>query len=310
MPRKKKVITESTIITKKKTARKRSPAKKLSALAAAKPKKKPRFKKDKPQAEVKYYAGPVMQKFEAERNFELPSRYGDNRIVAMVRDPYWFFAYWEVSDQRRGEISRMAGGELFSRAKEILRVYDTENWKYFDIHLAGGAVSWYIKVPAPNRTYCVDIGFLLPDGRFIAAARSNWITMPLDRMSDIIDEEWLIPDWEKIYSLSGGFGIGQSSQEVRALVAGSGWISSGSARPPMQARPFWLTANCELIVYGATEPSATLTVQGRKIDLREDGTFSLRFSLPDGDQVIPIEAIRDDGAERRQITPKIERRTE
>jgi hypothetical protein len=51
-------------------------------------------------------------------------------------------------------------------------------------------------------------------------------------------------------------------------------------------------------------------VQGRKIDLREDGTFSLRFSLPDGQQVIPIEAIRDDGAERRQVTPKVERQTE
>ncbi|MBU1867754.1 MAG: DUF4912 domain-containing protein, partial [Candidatus Margulisbacteria bacterium] len=245
MPRKKKVITATTIITRKKTARKKSPAKKLNALAAARPKKKPRTKKIKPPIipsgpkveEAKYYTGPVMRKFETEREFELPASYGDNRIVAMVRDPYWFFAYWEVSSRRRDEIGQMVGGDLFSRSKEVLRVYDTENWNYFDIQLTAGSASWYIKVPAPNRTYCVDIGFLLPDGRFIAAARSNWITMPLDRMSDLIDEEWMIPDWEKIYSLSGGFGIGKGSQEIRELVkkrfleeSGSGWVSSGSAR--------------------------------------------------------------------------------
>ncbi|MGB9613167.1 MAG: DUF4912 domain-containing protein, partial [Candidatus Margulisiibacteriota bacterium] len=62
--------------------------------------------------------------------------------------------------------------------------------------------------------------------------------------------------------------------------------------------------------YGATEPTATVTIQGRKINLREDGTFTLRFALPDGRQVIPIEAIRDDGLERRKITPIVERKTE
>lgn len=325
MPRKKKVITAETIITRKKSAKKKSPAKKLTALAAAKPKRKPRIKKtvapivlanQERIEESKYYAGPVMQKFAPEKGFEFPASYGDNRIVAMVRDPAWFFAYWEVSRQRRDEIRQMVGHDQFARSRETLRVYDTENWNYFDIHLAGGATSWYIKV-APNRTYCVDIGFLLPDGRFIAAARSNWISMPLDRMSDVIDEEWLTLDWDKLYALSGGFGLGKGSQEIRELVkkrfleeSASGWVSSGSAQAPRPARPFWLAANCELIVYGATEPSATVTIQGRKIELRDDGTFSLRFSLPDGNQVIPIEAVRDDGAERRQITPKVERRTE
>jgi hypothetical protein len=68
-------------------------------------------------------------------------------------------------------------------------------------------------------------------------------------------------------------------------------------------------ANTELIVYGATEPTAKLFVQGKRVNLRRDGTFSLRFALPDGQQVIPIEAIRDDEQEKRSITPVVEKKT-
>ena len=32
---------------------------------------------------------------------------------------------------------------------------------------------------------------------------------------------------------------------------------------------------------GATEPDAAVTIGGRKIQLRKDGTFSFRFALPD-----------------------------
>ena len=266
----------------------------------------------------KFYAGPVMQKFAEERPWEFPAGYGDNRIVLMVRDPHWLFAYWEINDRRRAELGAELGAEVFRRSRELLRVYDTGDWRFFDLDLSGGARSWYIKVPAANRTYCVDIGYLTPDGKFVTAARSNFVTAPLDRMSDVIDEQWLIPDWDRLYALSGGFRIGQGSLEIQELIkkrfqeeSSSGWVSSLSSPMPRPAeRPFWLVANCELIVYGATEPSATLTVQGHKIDLRPDGTFSLRFALPDGHQVIPIEAIRDDGAERRKITPKVERQTD
>lgn len=265
----------------------------------------------------KYYAGPVMQKFAPESRFEFPAGYGDNRIVLMVRDPHWLYTYWEVNEARRSEIRQQIGDDAFYRSREFLRVVDAESRKHHDIEV-GAARNWYVHVPAANRTYYVEIGFLTPDGRFIAAARSNNVTTPLDTMSDVIDEQWLIPDWDKMYALSGGFGLGRGSQEIKELMkkrfqqeASSGWLFSPSspAKKPVE-RPFWLAANCELIVYGATEPSATVTVQGRKIDLREDGSFSLRFSLPDGKQFIPIEAIRDDGAERRKITPQVERKTE
>jgi hypothetical protein len=236
----------------------------------------------------------------------------------MVRDPYWIYVYWEISARRYQEIKDEVGSAVLAAARENLRVYDTQNWHSFDIEVSGGAKNWYLHVPFPNRTYCVDIGFLTGAGKFITAARSNWVTTPLDRMSEVIDEQWMIPDWEKIYALSGGLGIGLGSLEIQERMqkhfqeeAASGWIFSiSSPIAGRKERPFWLTANCELIVYGATEPTATVTVQGRKINLRADGTFSLRYALPDGKQTIPIEAVREDGGSRRKITPIVDRRTE
>ncbi|MDD5174552.1 MAG: DUF4912 domain-containing protein, partial [Candidatus Omnitrophica bacterium] len=73
---------------------------------------------------------------------------------------------------------------------------------------------------------------------------------------------------------------------------------------------FWLVVNTELIVYGATEPDAKLTVQGKEIKLQPDGTFTLRFALPDGKQVIPVEATSSDGIDHRKITPVVTRKTE
>lgn len=275
--------------------------------------------------ESKYDIGSVGQTFPEsplaaakETRFEFPSGYGDNHIVLMVRDPHWLYTYWEINEKRRGEIIGEIGKDIFERSSEMLRVHDTNSWESFDLSLSYGARNWYVHVPNPGRTYCVEIGYKTPDGRFIAAAHSNWVKTPLDRMSDEIDEEWMIPDWEKIYSLSGGFGIGKGSEEIRELMqkrfeaeSASGWVSSiSSPVRKLGERPFWLVANCELIVYGATEPTATVTVQGHKIKLREDGTFSLRYALPDGKQFIPVEAVRDDGEQRRKIIPIVERKTE
>ncbi len=53
---------------------------------------------------------------------------------------------------------------------------------------------------------------------------------------------------------------------------------------------FWLKVNAELVIYGATEPNARVTMGGRLIQLREDGTFSYRFALPDGRYELDIQA--------------------
>jgi hypothetical protein len=78
-----------------------------------------------------------------------------------------------------------------------------------------------------------------------------------------------------------------------------------------EAKPknFWLKADTELIVYGATEPDAKLTVQGQPVTLRPDGSFSLRFYLPDSVQEYPIKAVSADGTMERNITFVVQRQT-
>lgn len=88
--------------------------------------------------------------------------------------------------------------------------------------------------------------------------------------------------------------------EGQPEVPGAAGISSLGAPQPAQPAPkdFWFQVNAELVVYGATEPDAIVTIGGRQIHLREDGTFSYRFSLPDGAHQLPIQAMNRDGDSR------------
>ena len=260
---------------------------------------------------------------------ELPSSYGENRIVLLVRDPYWVHVYWDVSrDALLG--ARAALKDEWFDAKSILRVHDvtgvdfngSNSNSHFDIPIEGGATNWYINTRVPNRGYCVEIGLLSRTGKFALLARSNIAVTPRDAPSEVIDEKWMIPDWEfdKVYALSGGFKVGSSSLELKEMMEkalggemGSGAVGSLAISSPVgrpQARGFWFRVGTELIVYGATEPDAKVTLQGRPVKLNPDGTFSVRFALPDGQQVIPAAAESKDGVDKRAITSIVNKKTE
>jgi len=96
-------------------------------------------------------------------------------------------------------------------------------------------------------------------------------------------------------------------QEVSSLGVSS--LSSpfgGLPRP----KGFWFNVNAELIIYGATEPDARVTLGGHEIKLRADGSFSYRFALPDGRYDLPAVAVSADGAEARAANLKFSRETE
>lgn len=262
------------------------------------------------------------------KQFRFPPGYGDNKIVIMVRDPWWIFAYWEIRHDREEDIVRSIKGDGDDPAKSVLRVYDVTDVNFngknahshFDIDLKGLANSWYINVGSPDRSWIVDIGVVTKKGNFYLLARSNAAKTPRYGMSDKLDAEWMMPeeDYWKMFGLSGGFGIGKGSLEVREAfkkrleeqISSAQVSSAASFYRKAQERKFWLVVNTELIVYGATEPDAKLTVQGKEIKLRQDGTFTLRFALPDGRQVIPVEAVSSDGIDRRKIAPIVTRKTE
>jgi len=254
---------------------------------------------------------------------ELPDNYGDNQIYLLVRDPHWLFAYWEIQKDHQEENLAKLGGNWES-VISILRVYDVTNPDrkppFFDVVLKNMATAWYLNV-LPNHSYYVEIGLLHRDGRFISLARSNYVTTPRSGMSEIIDEQWMSVDFDKMYALSGGFQVGKSSAELRKMMeerlkgaissgSGAGAISSMASPVRIQKRGFFFWLECELIIYGGTEPDAKVTMQGRPVKLRPDGTFTFRYALPDGKFIFDCHAASSDGIEERVITPIVSRNTE
>jgi hypothetical protein len=254
---------------------------------------------------------------------ELPDNYGDNQIYLLVRDPYWIYSYWEIQEGHQQHHLAKLGGNWES-VVSVLRVYDTTEKKkassFYDIVLQNMSRSWYINTQ-PNRSYFVEIGLLHRDGRFICLARSNHVTTPRSGMSEIIDDQWMSIDFDKMYALSGGFQVGKSSAELRRLMeerlksaitsgSGAGAVSSMSSPVKIQKRGFHFWLECELIIYGGTESNAKVTMQGRPVQLRPDGTFTLRYGLPDGKFIFDCHAASADGIEERVITPTVSRSTE
>jgi len=253
---------------------------------------------------------------------ELPEAYGQDRISLLARDPYWAYSYWEVTPETH-ELAMAELGDEHHGAATVLRVYDMhdgEPRQRYDIQLPPNTNNWYLNLGEPGGSFCVDIGILTLSGKFYTLARSNAVTMPPAGASDVVDEQWMVlqQQFERLYALSGGFNPGSSSAELKQMFEkrfreelASGAISSlMSPVRKERHRGFWFVVDAELIVYGATEPDATVTCQGKPVRLRPDGTFTLRFALPDGKQVIDLTAVSADKKEARTITPVVERQTQ
>jgi hypothetical protein len=248
-----------------------------------------------------------------------------DRIITMVRDPYWLHTYWELS---RTTLSRAqaALGQEWHAARPILRLMDVTSedttsaseQHIRDIEIHGGVNNWYIDVSTPPRSFRVDIGYLSRRGKFFVLARSNVVSTPKAGVADAIDEHWasLQHNPQKVLHQSGGYGPSGLSTELRELFEerlrrpmhnlslqnlGAGVLSLG--------RNFHFELDAELIVYGVTEPNARVTLQGEPVQLRPDGTFTVRFSLPDSRQIIPAVAASADGVEERTIVLAVERNT-
>ena len=88
-----------------------------------------------------------------------------------------------------------------------------------------------------------------------------------------------------------------------------GAVSSPAPVPGKAEKGFWFAVNAELVVYGATEPDARVTIGGREIRLRPDGTFSYRFALPDGNFELPIVAVSADQTDGRAAEMNFSRQT-
>jgi uncharacterized protein len=259
----------------------------------------------------------------------LQGGHSKDRIVVVVRDPYWLHVFWELTHQsvQRAEA---ALGQDWHGAKPILRVYDvsaqdttsTAEGVVRDVDIHGGCNNWYIEVTQPPRSYRVDIGYVSKRGQFYVLARSNVVTPPKAGVSDAIDENWSESDAkqaDRLYAMSSGFD--PSAGDTRALKE---FLEERFRRPlhaptltntpvpPLPGgkdRKFFFHIDAEMIVFGRSVPGARVTIQGEPVKLRPDGTFTMRYSFPDGRQILPAIAESADGVEERKIVLAVERNT-
>jgi hypothetical protein len=250
-----------------------------------------------------------------------------DRIMLMARDSFWLHAYWQISlsSVQRAEAALR---EDWHGAKPILRVFDVSSEDTTssserhvrDIDLHGSVNNWYIDVANPSRSYRVDIGYLSRRGRFYALAHSNVVTAPAIGANEAIDEHWasVQEQFERIYAMSGrpdqAPGGSDSTRpledRLRRPLDSAPWANFvlGSLTTGRKRR-FWFDLDAELIVHGSTQPSSRVTLQGERVSLRPDGTFTMRFRLPDKRLIIPATAASPEGCEERTIVLAVERNT-
>ena len=78
---------------------------------------------------------------------------------------------------------------------------------------------------------------------------------------------------------------------------------------PGPQKGFWFAVNAEVIIYGATEADAKVTIDGQPVKLRTDGTFSFHYTFPDGQYKLPVVAISAKGDDQRSAELQFERKT-
>jgi len=248
----------------------------------------------------------------------------EDRLVVMVRDPYWLHAFWELS-QRSVDRAQAAMGQRWHTAQPTLRVFrlfDTGTAKLErDIAVHGGVSNWYVDVPDPPCSFRLEIGYLATDGSFFSLARSSSVQTPPAGASNAIDENWadVAEHADQIYAMSGGYSPQGTSRELQELLEQrlrrplgtpmhTRFGSGASGKLPLE-QEMPLTVDAEVVIHGATARNAHVTLRGAPVQLRDDGTFSVRLNFPDQRQVIPIVASSSDGVEQRTVILALERNT-
>ena len=246
---------------------------------------------------------------------------GEDRLVVMVRDPYWLHAYWELN-QRSIDRAQAALGQRWHGSRPILRLLrlndDGTGEIERDIEIHGGVRNWYVDVQNPPAQYRMEIGYATEDGGFFCLARSNTVSTPAANGTESVDGNWadVAENADRIFAMSGGYSPHGVSRELRELMEERLQRPLGS---PMQTRygngaavggeKLQFAVDADVIVYGAASRHSHVTMQGEPVPLREDGTFAVRLPMPDRRQVIPVVASSADGVEQRTIILAVERNT-
>ena len=247
---------------------------------------------------------------------------GADRLLLLVRDPYWLQVTWEVTPSSVTR-ARTALGQHWHGAQPVLRLGklgdDGAVGSVRQVKVHGGVNHWYVDVADPPGRFRAEIGYLDLSGGFYSIARSNEVQTPEASVDEVGEHAWtdVARNADRVFALSGGYSADGPSQELRQA------LEERLRRPlgrPTETR-FTATEartdgaqldvqiDAELVVRGSTAPHTHLTIQGEPVVVREDGAFAVKLPFPDRRQVIPVVASSADGMHQRTIILGVERNT-
>ena len=279
---------------------------------------------------------------------EAPLPLPETRVVFLPRDPQWAYVFWEISADSRRSAESAGARQLCLRVSDVTGLHDGSAHPHTlqEVVVDAGTNEWYLPVPLSDRDYRVELGYRLADGGWFSLAYSAVARVPAMHPSEQVLDQFIpfsleaapttLPApaesadnnlherlyqtatvrWRRLGRGSEAFHeLEDSGADARGLSdSGIGrWASgrseSGIGGVAPRQRSFWLVADAELIVYGATDPGAKLTIGEESVPLSADGTFRVQVPFRDGQQLYPIKAVAADGEQSRNITLEFQRVT-
>jgi len=273
----------------------------------------------------------------------------ETKVVFLPRDPEWAYVFWEISDKDRANAQNEGAIRLCLRLADVTNGINGEAnpGTLQEVVVDSHSTEWYLPIPLGGRDYKVELGYRIGH-KWMSLAHSSSAKVPSLHPSEQILDQFVPfsleapvtssdsktenfaseqPDsglHERLYQSAttkfrtrrvgseefqeGAPGDLDSNNESGSGLWASGLNESGIGGV-IQSRSFWLVADAELIVYGATDPSAKLFIEDEEVPLANDGTFRLQVPFRDGVQNYSIKAIDKDGVDSRNITMKFERVT-
>lgn len=254
----------------------------------------------------------------------------NDQFVLMVRDPFWLHAFWQLN-VKAVERAKVAMGHFWYTAIPVIRLYRLESdgssspKRHFvrDVQIHGGVSHWYLDVTNPPSAFQAELGYLSSEKKFHSLVSSNTVETPQRQIVDELDKldgNWrgVADDLGRIYKLSGGDAHNQDLREVFEKQLGRPMsapllsryrASRNGGGLEKTRRNFQFEVDADVIIHGKTDPNVQVSIRNEPIKIENDGTFLVRFSLPEKRHVFPIEAEGNDGVEMQRVILTVERNT-
>ena len=268
-------------------------------------------------------------------------------LVFLPRDPEWAYVFWQISEADREKAQSLGANKLCLRLYDVTGTKDGDfnQGTLREIAVDSYSTEWYLPIPVSDRDYKVELGYRygfkwmslafssaghVPNSQPSEQILDKFVPFNLDSTSETnlaitnTDGSETNGLHERLYQAATTYTkrsrIGSeefmennntSAPNPYQNDSGAGVWSSGhnDSGVGISNRSFWLVADAELIVYGATDPSATLKIGEEKVPLASDGTFRLQVPFRDGKQNYEIKATDSSGQQDRSITMRFNRDT-